>query len=44
MSVSVIKDGVTYNMGYDPCHYEGVKEFYEEALRNGEIESYVIEM
>jgi hypothetical protein len=44
MSVTVIKGGETYIMGYDPCHYEGVKDFYEEALRNGEIESYIIEL
>jgi hypothetical protein len=42
MSVTVIKDGATYSMAYDPCHYEGVKEFYEEALANGEIESFTI--
>lgn len=44
MGVSVIKDGVTYNMGYDPCHYEGVKAFYEEALANGEIDSFSIDI
>jgi hypothetical protein len=44
MSVTIVKDGETYTMAYDPCHYQGVKEFYHEALVNGEIESYVIEL
>jgi phosphoribosylformylglycinamidine (FGAM) synthase PurS component len=44
MGVTIIKNGVEYTMGYDPCHYEGVKEFYEEALANGEIESYTIDI
>ena len=43
MGVTVIKDGVEYTMGYDPCHYEGVKDFYDKALAAGEIEFYRIE-
>jgi hypothetical protein len=44
MSVTIVKGGETYIMGYDPCHYEGVRDYYHEALINGEIESYIIEM
>lgn len=42
MGVTVVKNGVEYRMGYDPCHYVGVKAFYDEAVANGEIESYEI--
>jgi hypothetical protein len=42
MQVTIIKGGETYTMGYDPCHFEGVKDFYQDALVNGEIESYDI--
>jgi hypothetical protein len=44
MSVTIVKGGETYTMGYDPCHFEGIKSFYEEALANGEIESYTIDV
>ncbi len=44
MSVTVIKGGTTYTMGYDPCHYDGLVEFYAKALKDGEIESFTIEL
>jgi hypothetical protein len=34
-------DVVTY--GYDPCHRQGVTEFYRELLVNGEIAGLVID-
>jgi hypothetical protein len=42
MQVQVEKDGQFVTYGYDPCHVEGVTEFYEKAYQNGEIESYII--
>lgn len=42
MNVRVEKNGSTTTYGYDPCHYEGVVEFYAEALRNGEIDSFTV--
>jgi hypothetical protein len=44
MLVTVTVGEDIYTMGYDPCHYEGVRDYYHEALLNGEIESYAIEL
>lgn len=44
MVVKIVKDGVEYTMGYDPCHYVAIIEFYEKALQNKEIENYTVEL
>ena len=44
MQVQVEKDGKFTTYLYDPAHLDGVKEFYEEAYQNFEIESYIISL
>jgi hypothetical protein len=44
MVVKIVKNGETYTMGYDPCHYATIIEFYEKALIDGEIEAYTVDM
>lgn len=43
MSVTVTKNGEVYNMAYDPCHREGVTEYYRDLLVNGEIDACLID-
>jgi hypothetical protein len=42
MQVQVEKNGEFITYGYDPEHLEYVKDFYEKAYQDGEIESYII--
>lgn len=43
MQVVVRKDSQDYFMGYDPCHRQALIEYYKELLREGEIESCLID-
>jgi hypothetical protein len=42
MNVAVKKNGAVVTYGYAPEHYEGVVEFYAEALSNNEIDSFIV--
>jgi hypothetical protein len=43
MQVTVTKGGEIYTMAYDPCHRQGVTEYYRELLVAGEIEGCLID-
>jgi hypothetical protein len=44
MQVKVTKGESVITYGYDPSHYAGVVAFYSQALEDGEIQDYSIEM